>query len=67
VHLLSGGKVRLLLFYLFHSQLHNLSICVNAEYDNSSVGEQEKFAIRHVRDAFVDWQVCCLQHFTDIE
>lgn len=27
------------------------------EYDNSSVGEAEAFALRHVWAAFVDWQV----------
>ena len=28
-----------------------------AEYDNSSVGETETFAMRHVWAAFKDWQV----------
>ena len=27
------------------------------EYDNSTVGEEEDFAIRHVIAAFTDWQV----------
>lgn len=27
------------------------------EYDNSSVGEEEHFQIRHIKDAFTDWQV----------
>jgi len=31
---------------------------IHAEYDNSSVGEEEKFAARHVWAAFADWQVC---------
>jgi hypothetical protein len=28
-----------------------------SEYDNSSVGEEERFAARHVWAAFRDWQV----------
>lgn len=28
-----------------------------AEYDNSSVGEEEHFEVRHLIDAFTDWQV----------
>ena len=31
-----------------------------AEYDNSSVGEEERFSARHVRDALLDWQVWML-------
>jgi hypothetical protein len=33
---------------------------INTEYDNSSVGEEEAFAVRHVWAAFTDWQVCLL-------
>jgi hypothetical protein len=29
------------------------------EYDNSSVGEEEHFAFRHITSAFTDWQVRC--------
>ena len=28
-----------------------------AEYDNSSVGEEEKFSMQHVKSAVLDWQV----------
>lgn len=38
----------------------NEFIC--SEYDNSSVGEEEKFASRHVWAAFKDWQVSKLHH-----
>lgn len=27
------------------------------EYDNSSVGEEEHFEMRHIKQAFLDWQV----------
>jgi hypothetical protein len=27
------------------------------EYDNSSVGEEERFEFRHIKLAFLDWQV----------
>lgn len=27
------------------------------EYDNSTVGEEEHFALRHVIAPFIDWQV----------
>jgi hypothetical protein len=30
---------------------------VPSEYDNSSVGEEERFAVRHIWAAFVDWKV----------
>ncbi|KAI0708284.1 MFS general substrate transporter [Earliella scabrosa] len=30
------------------------------KYDNSSVGEEEHFELRHVREAFLDWQVWSL-------
>ena len=30
------------------------------EYDNSSVGEEEHFEWRHVREALSDWQVWLL-------
>jgi len=30
---------------------------MNKEYDNSSVGEEEHFEIRHIIQAFKDWQV----------
>ena len=30
------------------------------EYDNSSVGEEQHFELRHVREAFLDWQVWSL-------
>ena len=30
------------------------------EYDNSSVGEEEHFELRHVKEAFLDWQVWAL-------
>lgn len=35
-------------------QAYNLHIL---EYDNSSVGEEERFAARHVWAALTDWQV----------
>jgi hypothetical protein len=28
------------------------------EFDNSKVGEEERFAMRYVAAAFLDWQVC---------
>jgi hypothetical protein len=30
------------------------------EYDNSSVGEEEHFEVRHLVQALVDWQVASL-------
>ncbi|KIM80617.1 hypothetical protein PILCRDRAFT_789396 [Piloderma croceum F 1598] len=33
---------------------------INTEYNNSSVGEEEAFAVRHVWAAFTDWQVWVL-------
>jgi hypothetical protein len=30
---------------------------VSSEYDNSSVGEEERFAVRHIWAAFTDWKV----------
>ena len=34
--------------------------CGFTEFDNSSVGEEERFSARHVRDALLDWQVWML-------
>ena len=31
-----------------------------AEYDNSSVGEEERFEPRHLKEALLDWQVWLL-------
>ena len=30
---------------------------IGIEYDNSSVGEEEKFSMQHVKSAVLDWQV----------
>lgn len=30
------------------------------EYDNSSVGEEELFKLRHLKEALLDWQVWLL-------
>ena len=34
-----------------------LLICELAEYDNSSVGEEEHFEVRHIWETLLDWQV----------
>lgn len=34
-------------------------ICISSGYDNSSVGEEEKFAVKYIWAAFADWQVSC--------
>jgi hypothetical protein len=49
---LCGGKVNGVTDYEGQIRFGFLS-----EYDNSSVGEEERFASRHVWAAFKDWQV----------
>lgn len=39
------------------SDADSLALTPCPEYDNSSVGETEEFALRHVWAAFKDWQV----------
>jgi len=40
----------------FHNLLY--LIIAHSEYDNSSVGEEEQFEMRHLIAAITDWQVC---------
>ena len=47
-------KSELLTF--FHNLLY--LIIAHSEYDNSSVGEEEQFEMRHLTAALRDWQVC---------
>jgi len=37
--------------------LLQVMLTVGAEYDNSSVGEEEHFEMRHLWAAFTDWQI----------
>lgn len=54
---------RACLYYLEEEWVHvrfregGYDLYISSEYDVSSVGEEEKFAVRHVRAAFTDWQV----------
>jgi hypothetical protein len=48
-------SLRPLLPHLFSFPDTKYGICT--EYDNSTVGEQETFAIRYIWDALLDWQV----------
>ncbi|OSX57439.1 hypothetical protein POSPLADRAFT_1067855 [Postia placenta MAD-698-R-SB12] len=44
--------------YITWRKNHDTYSCIYiTEYDNSSVGEEEHFEVRHLIDAFTDWQV----------
>lgn len=65
--MLSGKRVRCLLFAdTFSASTEVLTVLSYVEYplcgwfveyDNSSVGEEESFALRHLWAALTDWQV----------
>lgn len=47
--------------HMFSLQVH--VSCSDVEYDNSSVGEEEHFEMRHLIEATTDWQV---RHFISL-
>ena len=58
-----GGAPEEYVYSSSSSRTHSETLIIprsRAEYDNSSVGEEERFAAHHVRDALLDWQTWML-------